>query len=488
MKKIEVLAFDLGASNGRAIVGNFDGETIKTEEVHRFKNNFENIDGIDSWNINKLLDNLKIGFKKAKRAGYEPKSFGIDSWGVDYGLLDQEGAVLGNPRSYRGATDLAMHDVWEKIEKRDLFNRTGIAALNFNTIYQLNQRVLEDDPQLKKADKLLLMPDLLGYLLTGEKYSEYTNVTTTNLLNAASKDWDYEILQTLNIPSHLFTEIDFPGHIRGNLKAELAAELSIDQIPLIAVGTHDTASAVAAIPLKENYAFCSSGTWSLCGVETETAVLTDLVFESNFSNEGTVQGGYRPLKNIMGMWIIQECRRQWGKQYSWDEIVDKAKKAQPFRSIIDPNNQLFFTSGQMIEKIQKYCEKTNQPIPKSIGEIARTVYESLALKYRNVIETMSKVKQTTIKGLNITGGGIQNKFLNQLTADSINLPVITGPIEGAALGNMLAQLMGLGEINNISQGRSIISNSINMKTYQPNHNVDWDQAYTKFLKLLKNYN
>jgi rhamnulokinase len=482
VKTVNVLAFDLGASNGRAIIGHFNGEKITTEEVHRFPNNYVMINERPHWDFDNLSENLKQGFRKSDNTAV---SFGIDSWGVDYGLLDKEGNLISNPRSYRGSTDLPTQDLWEIIGKRELFDRSGIAFLNFNTVYQLFERVQEADRCLDKAETLLMLPDLLAYFFTGDKMSEYTNVTSSNLFNVETRNWDFEVIKKLKIPHKIFTEIDYPGHIRSKIKPELAGELNIDRIPLIAVGTHDTASAVAAIPLKEDYAFCSSGTWSLCGIETDSAVVSDLVYDLNLSNEGTVQGGCRPLKNIMGMWIIQECHRQWGQDYSWGQITYEAEKAKPFQSLINPNDNLFFSGGQMIERIQQYCEDTNQPIPQSIGEIARAIYESLALKYTIVLESLSEIKGKQIKGLNITGGGIRNRFLNQLIADSLGLPVVTGPIEGAALGNIIVQLIGLGEIKDISEGRSIIANSVEMQTYEPNHTSEWDEAYHRMLEILK---
>ncbi len=485
MSKIDVLAFDLGASNGRAIVGHLDDKIITTTEVHRFANNFVTLNGVDCWDINNLFENLKLGFQKAFEMGFKPQSFGIDTWGVDYGLLDEKGELIANPRAYRGSKDEAMNDAIAKIGKRNIFNRTGIATLNFNTIYQLNQRVLENDEELTKAKTLLLMPDLLGYLFTGQIFSEYTNVTTSNLFNVETKNWDFELINKLNIPSHIFSEIDYPGHVRGNIKKNIAEELGIDSIPLIAVGTHDTASAVAAIPLNENYAFCSSGTWSLCGLEAEKAIINDLVYNSNFSNEGTIQGGVRPLKNIMGMWIIQECRRQWGENLSWKEIDKETTATKSLGSIINPNYSDFFKAGHMIEKIQDYCHRTGQAIPKTIGEISRTVYESLALMYRNVIETLSDLQGAPIQGLNITGGGIKNVFVDQMTADCIGLPVLTGPTEGAALGNIMAQLIGLQKVKDVHEGREIISQSIEMKKFEPKDRSGWDQQYQKLLTFLE---
>lgn len=481
---VEVLAFDIGASNGRAIVGRFDGERITTTEVYRFPNKFENIDGVASWNIKTLLSHLKQGFVESRIRGFKPQSFGIDTWAVDYGLLDNKGRLIANPISYRGAKADAMNRILSDFGKEYIFSRTGIAALHFNTIYQLAQRVFEGDPDLKKAETLLLMPDLLGYLLTGSVASEYTNVTTTNLFNIHTKNWDYELLDQLNIPGKIFTNIDYPGQIRQKLREDIARELSVDPIPLIAVGTHDTASAVAAIPLDKDYAFCSSGTWSLCGFETDKAIVNDLVYQNNFSNEGSVQSGCRPLKNIMGLWIIQECRRQWGENLTWDQITRAASQAKALQSSIDPNSVEFFEAGNMVEKVQSYCKKTGQIVPNGIGEVARTVYESLALMYHSVLDNMSEICGKPIQGLHITGGGIKNQILNQMIADCINKDVLTGPTEGAALGNILVQLIGLRKIKDLAAGRKIIENSIRIDRYQPRQNENWQKHYETWKNLI----
>jgi len=285
------------------------------------------------------------------------------------------------------------------------------------------------------------MPDLLGYFLTGEKKSEYTEATTSMLYNPTTKDWDWQTIEALELPKKIFTPLDRAGSLRGTLRPELAEELGINQAHFAAVGTHDTASAVAAIPGTGSFAFCSSGTWSLFGVETDKPILTDAVRDANFSNEGTIQGGFRPLKNIMGLWLIQECRRDWqkaGMRLSWNDIVEEAKKAEPFRSVIDPDYGEFFAGGRMVEKTQAFCRETNQPVPETVGQIARCIYESLALKYRWALERLEEIKGQRIDTLNIVGGGCQNELLNQFAADSIDRPVVTGPIEGAAIGNLLA--------------------------------------------------
>jgi len=311
MSKIyNLLAFDLGASNGRAILGRFDGEKIEMQELHRFENNYIEMNGVYYWDLPYLFNNLKQGLLAFRQLNVgDLDCFGIDTWGVDYGLLDKHGHLLGNPRSYRYALNEDMNRVWEVTDFPTLFKRTGIATENFNTVYQLYRRKSEGDVALENAKTMLFMPDLLGYFLTGEKKSEFTITTTSMLYNPTTKDWDWETIGELGLPKEMFTEIDQAGMLRGCLRPELAEELELNRANFAAVGCHDTASAVAAIPGTGNFAFCSSGTWSLFGVETDKPILTDAVREANFSNEGTVQGGFRPLKNIMGLWLIQECRR-----------------------------------------------------------------------------------------------------------------------------------------------------------------------------------
>ena len=488
MTKLSLLAFDLGASNGRGIVGAFDGKRVELTELHRFENNFSTYDDISFWDANALLSNMKESFRKAKANGVRIDCFGVDTWGVDYGLLGEDGRLLDDPRAYRCATDDDMERAWRTVPKRTLFERTGIANMNFNTVYQLYRRVREKNPNLQHAETMLLMPDLLGYLLTGVKKSEYTNVTTTNLYDVKTHDWDYQTIDELGIPRRIFTDIDRAGTLRGKLTDAVANELGVERAAYAAVGTHDTASAVAAIPGEGSFAFCSSGTWSLFGVETDAPVLTEAIYASNFSNEGTVQGGCRPLKNIMGLWLIQECRREWkraGEDWSWDEIVVAAEHAAPFRSLIDPDYSEFFSAGNMLQKIRRYCNRTGQPVPETVGEIARCIYESLALKYRWALERLEEIKGAPIDSLNITGGGIQNGLLNRFAADATNVPVIAGPVEGAALGNVLYQAVALGELDGIRDVREVVRASIELKTYEPHRTQAWEDAYGRMLGYMR---
>jgi rhamnulokinase len=490
MKKVRnLLAFDLGASNGRAILGRFDGEKITMEELHRFENNYIEMNGVFYWDTPYLYKQLKQGLLAFKQGGYgDLDAFGIDTWGVDYGLLDKNGHLAGVPRSYRLGVQADIDAVKEKIPAETLYARSGIDTnLTFNTIYQLYRRLQEEDSALEIAETMLFTPDLLGYFLTGAKGTEYTIATTSGLYNPTTKDWDWETIETLGIPKKIFTKIEQSGTIRGTLRKELCEELGLNAAPFVAVGSHDTASAVAAIPGTGNFAFCSSGTWSLFGVETDKPDLSASAAAAGFSNEGTVQGGFRPLYNIVGMWIIQECRRDWikaGKKMTWDEIEIEAINAQPLRSIIDTDAPEFYAGGNMEKKIQEFCRRTNQPVPETVGEIARCFYESLALKYRYALEYLEKMKGEKITSLNIVGGGIKNRYVNQLVADSLNREVITGPVEGAAIGNLLTQAMALGDIKDLDELRQVVRNSENVEHWTPNHSEAWDEAYQKLLTFI----
>ena len=490
MAKIRnMIAFDLGASNGRAILGQFDGEKITMRELHRFENNYIEMNGVYYWDTPYLYNQLKQGLLKFRQGGFgELDSFGIDTWGVDYGLLDKNGQLAGVPRSYRLGTQEDIDAVKEKIPADTLYARTGIdTTLTFNTLYQLYRRKRENDPALEIADTMLLTPDLLGYFLTGAKGTEYTIATTTQLYNPTTRDWDWETIRELGLPEHIFTKIDKTGTIRGHLRPELCEELGLNSAAFVAVGGHDTASAVAAIPGSGSFAFCSSGTWSLFGAEMDKPDLSPEAAAAKFSNEGTIQGSFRPLNTIIGMWIIQECRRDWlknGIDISWDDVVNEARNAEPLRSIINPDSPEFYAGGNMEKKIQEFCRKTGQPVPETVGQVARCVYESLALKYRHALEGLEKMKGQRIDSLNIVGGPINNKFLDQLIADSLDREVITGPVEGAAIGNLLTQAMALGDIADLNELRQIVRNSETVETWTPNHTQAWEDAYQKLLNLL----
>jgi rhamnulokinase len=488
MKKRNLLAFDLGASNGRAVGGAFDGERIELTEVHRFDNHMVEQNGLYYWDALGLYRQIKESFVKQKLRGVEADSFGIDTWGVDFGLLDQNGALLGNPRCYRNGTQAEMDAVHGVVSQRTLFEHTGIASMPFNTIYQLYTRVREEDPALRHAKALLFSPDLYGYFLTGEQRTEYTIASTSMLFDGVNKRWDSETMRALGIPERIFTAIDRAGTLRGRLRRTVAEELGVSRVPFVAVGSHDTASAVAAIPGEGSFAFCSSGTWSLFGVETDQPVKTDAVYEANFSNEGTVQGGFRLLKNIMGLWLVQECRRDWKKQgidMSYDEIDAAAAQSPALRSIIDTDDAVFYTAGSMESKIHSFCLRTGQTVPETVGEVARCIYDSLALKYRYALETLEAYKGERIDQLNIVGGGTKNKLMNQLAADATNRTVVAGPVESACVGNLLMQAVALGDLSNVEDARAVVRRSFKTETYEPHHTQAWEDAYGRLLGYME---
>ncbi|MNI04273.1 Rhamnulokinase [compost metagenome] len=487
-----VLAFDLGASSGRALIGelNQTESLLSVKEIHRFPNDPVQVGNHLHWDILRLLHELKQGLIKARNEGYqELQSMGIDSWAVDFGLLSESGELLGNPYHYRDAhTDGVMEEVIERLGKDYIFARSGLQFLPFNTIYQLAALIKRDASVLKQADKLLMIPDLLRYFLTGEKRGELTNASTTQLLNPTTGQWDEDLTSALGIPISLLPEPVAAGSRVGTLTAAVQAELGYGALPVIAVGEHDTASAVAAVPAsEENFAYISCGTWSLLGTELSHPVLTEQALEWNFTNEGGVYGTNRLLKNIMGLWIIQECKRCWDKEgrvFGFGELVQLAQSAESFQSFIDPDDLRFLNPRHMPQQIQQYCTETNQPVPQTEGAIIRCVMESLALKYRLVLECTEQLAETRFNGLHMVGGGIQNTLLCQFTANAIGRPVWAGPIEASAIGNLVVQYMALGQIKDLQEARKIIRKSFPIDTYKPEQQDLWEAVYQRFMALI----
>ncbi|TXK71731.1 rhamnulokinase [Paenibacillus sp. N3.4] len=486
-----VLAFDLGASSGRAIVGRLDSETgqVTIEEIHRFSNDPVKVGNHLHWDILRLFHEIKQGILQTKHLGYtDIESLAIDSWAVDFGLLAANGELLGNPYHYRDhQTDGVMEKVIDIVGREKLYAKTGLQFLQFNSIFQLYAIKERNPALLEQADTLLMIPDLLRYFLTEEKHSEYTNATTTQLLNATTQTWDSELLEKLALPGDLLLTPVLSGTRVGALTKEICEELDVAAIPVIAVGEHDTASAVVAVPaLEEDFAFLSCGTWSLLGTETKEPVLSEQALAWNFTNEGGVYGTNRLLKNIMGLWLIQECKRTWdkeGKNSSFAELVKLAEKAMPFQSFIDPDDDMFLNPVHMPKQVQQYCRDTNQAIPQTEGEIIRCVMESLALKYRFILERTEQLSGKSFKGLHIVGGGIQNELLCQFTSNATQREVWAGPVEGSALGNLVVQWIALGYIANLREARKLIRNSFPVKTYIPEDRAGWQEAYVTFCQV-----
>lgn len=485
----DYLAVDLGASNGRTILGRFDGKRLAIEELSRFENNYIQTGDACYWNVLSLYANILQGIGAYARKGCGTLcGIGIDTWGVDFGLLDSQGRITGNPRAYRDPRgQRGMQAFHKKYGEKTLFDITGIANLEFNTAYQLYDMVQTGDPQLEIADKLLLMPDLLGYMLCGEASTEYTNATTTQLLDSKTGKWSEEIVDMIGVPRSLLTRIQASGETKGFLLKTLVEETGIDSAPaLFCVGSHDTASAVASVPAaNEDHAFISSGTWSLMGIVCSHAIISDMVFTNKLSNEGTVDGGFRPLRNIMGMWIIQNCKRQWNSEskLSWREIDDLVAQTPAFGSFIDVNARMFFTGENMQGNIQRYCAQTGQSVPQSKGEIARTVYESLAMSYKETFTALERIRGKRINTLHIIGGGSKNVLLNQMTASVLQREVIAGPVEATAIGNLMIQMKATSEAADMAQARQVIRDSFSVECFKPKDTDEWAEQFERYLKV-----
>ena len=486
------LGYDFGASSGRAMLGVFDGERIEISEIHRFSNDPVTLNGRFVWDVQRLFFEMKQALLKVSRMGITIDAIGIDTWGVDFGLLDRNGRLLGIPVHYRDSrTDGLMEKTFEVVSKADIFKATGLAFNLFNTLFQLYAMKLEGDPTLEMADKLLFMPDLLAYFLTGKTGTEYTIASTSQLIDPSTHEWATDLLDKLGIPTKMLGEITPAGTLRGTLLPEIAKECGVGEIPVIAVGGHDTASAVAAVPAQEDdFAYLSSGTWSLLGVELEKPLTSVEVMEANYTNEGGVMGDIRLLKNIMGLWLIQECKREWDRRedaVGFGELVLMAQEAPAFKAIIDVDDPCFLAPGDMPARIQDYCRRTGQPVPENRGEISRVIYESLALKYRWAVERIENdLIHKPVKVLHIVGGGVNNAMLNQFTANALGRPVIAGPSEGTVIGNLLMQAKAIGDISDMKALRKVVADSFPTQQYLPQGDAAaWDEAYQRLLKIME---
>lgn len=490
MSKADFIAVDLGASSGRVLLGQWDGERFSLSELHRFTNGPVDVLGRLHWDILRLWEEIKTGLRVyAKEHGDRPAGIGIDTWGVDFVLSDKEGTLLGNPFHYRDKRTVGGVERLDALAgKERIYETTGIQFLELNTLTQLVSMVEARSPQLDTADTLLMMPDVFNYWLTGIKKTEYTNASTTQMLGAQSRAWDLSLLKDLGIPTHFLPNIVQPGTVLGSLDASVADEVGLHpDTPVVAPGTHDTASAVAAVPhLDEKSVYLSSGTWSLMGVEVAEPIINDEMLRLNFTNEGGVGGTIRLLKNVAGMWLLEESRRQWareGQELGWSTLLDKARNAVPFQSIIDPDDASFNVPGNLPSAIRAYCQKTNQASPSSMGAVARCCLESLALKYRWVVEATERLTRQTVDTVRIVGGGSQNDLLNQFTADACGKRVVAGPVEATALGNIMMQAVAIGHIGNIKEGREAVARSVDLKHFEPKLQGAWDEAFGKFIKF-----
>ena len=491
MAERKMLAIDLGASSGRGIVGAFDGERLTLRENHRFSNDPVNLCGRLYWDIMRIFHEIKLTVQKTELDGDAVSSIGIDTWGVDYGLLDRAGRLLSNPVHYRDTrTEGAQELVSRTVPAEELYRVAGIQTLNFNTVYQLAVEREEAPEKLAQAERMLNIPDLLNYFLTGRMANEYTILSTGALLDAKKRDYAWELLDRLGIPRRLFGDVTAPGTDLGTLLPQVQGETGKTDAHVLTVASHDTASAVIAVPSEEkDFLYISSGTWSLMGTELSDPLINAESRAANFTNEGGACGTVRFLKNIMGLWIIQESRRQWrreGKDYSFAQMEAWAKESTPFRSLIDVDDSDFATPGDMPEKIRAYCKRTAQPVPESVGEVVRCIYESLALKYRSVAERVMELMGRRARVIHVVGGGTKDRFLSQLTADACGIPVCAGPEEATAIGNLMMQLMAAGEVSDLGQARRVVAASFETKQYLPTADRNmWDEAYGRIRTLYR---
>ena len=473
------LAIDIGASSGRHILGHLEDGKMVLEEVGRFDNRQVMKNGHICWDLEHIWEGILEGLKNCSKLGKIPATIGIDTWGVDYVLLDGNGQMLSDAVAYRDSrTDGIAPEVEKLISSEELYKRTGIQKINFNTIYQLAALKKEHPEVLEEAQSMLMIPDYLNYLLTGVMKQEYTNATTTGLVDAREKTWDMDLIRTLGLPERLFTELSMPGDVVGTLKPEIADLIGFTST-VILPATHDTGSAFLAVPAKDdNAAYLSSGTWSLLGMENEVPVTSEASREQNFSNEGGAWYRFRYLKNIMGLWMIQSIRRELngveyvagktsrhadGRKWSFPDLIEEARKAANFSSVVDANDKSFLAPDSMIDAIRAYCEKTGQASPQSVGEIMQCVYGSLAICYRDAIHALEKLTGKTITSLNIVGGGCQDNYLNAMTAAMTGLTVYAGPIEGTAIGNLLVQMIAGGELKDLQEARESIRRSFEIR-------------------------
>lgn len=485
----KMLAFDLGAESGRAILGAFDGGRLRLDLVHRFPNSPVRTLDFLHWDILFLYQELLNGLRKADRDHGPLDALGVDSWGVDFGLLGRNGVLLGNPRHYRDPhTEGIMEAAFARVSRAEIFRRTGLQFLRFNTLFQLLALKRNQSPLLDVAEHLLLIADLFHYFFTGNKTAEYTNASTTQMLDPAKRTWAMDLVGAFGLPTRMLGPLVTPGTVLGPLRNSVASDVGIRPLPVIAPATHDTGAAVAAVPAKgTSWAYISSGTWSLMGVEIPAPILSDEALAFNFTNEGGVDGSTRLLKNIMGLWLVQECRRVWekgGKSFDYTQLASEAEQAPRFRSLIDPDHASFLLPANMPTAIADYCRQTEQPAPLEPGAVIRCAMESLALKYRWVLERLEELLGRSIEVIHIVGGGSQNRLLCQFTADACKRPVYAGPVEATAIGNLIMQARGLGILGSLDDAREIVRRSFALDVYEPDAADAWTEPYERFCRLL----
>lgn len=479
-------AVDLGATSGRTILGSFSADGLELEELNRFPNPLIELRGHFYWDIYALYQNIIEGLKQAAgRKEVEITSIGIDTWGVDIVCVGKDGHLLRQPYSYRDPHTQGAPDAFFRCVPRSrVYGLTGIQVMDFNSLFQLDTMRRNNDSALVNAGKILFIPDALSYLLTGKMVTEYTIASTAQLVNAKTRRLEPELLAALELTEESFGRFVNPGERIGVLTDEVQRITGLGAIPVIAVAGHDTASAVAAVPaLDRNFAYLSSGTWSLMGIEVDSPVITAETEKLNFTNEGGVEGTIRLLKNICGMWLLERCRAGWGET-SYPELISEAEASEPFRSLIYPDDPLFANPTDMQEAIRTYCANTRQPVPETRGQLVRCIFESLALRYRQVIENLRNLSSRPIETLYVIGGGSRNELLNRFTANAVGIPVVTGPSEATAIGNVMMQAIAAGEATDITGMRKLIRRSIPLKTYYPMDIESWEKAYIHYKTIL----
>jgi rhamnulokinase len=486
MKTHHFLAFDIGATSGRSILASLQNGKIELRELTRFPNKIIRIGGKYYWNIYSLFEELKNGLKAAAAEGILLDSIGIDTWGVDFVYLAEDGSFAGLPRSYRDPyTNGVPEAYFTKLSKREVYDLTGIQIMNFNSIFQLYAAKRESSSALKAAKGILFMPDALSYLLTGKTVCEYTIASTSQLLNPHTKEFEPKLFEVMGLSPSLVQRLVMPGERIGNLSADIRDECKVPEIPVVAVAGHDTGSAVAAVPATdERFAYLSSGTWSLMGIEVKEPLINEQTCELNFTNEGGVDGTTRFLKNITGMWLLEQCRKEWeaaGKQYTYPEIVAMSDSAAAFQSLVDPDHASFANPASMTKAIGDYCRASGQAVPERPAELIRCIFESLALKYRFVLNSLQQLAPYPVEKLHVIGGGSQNQLLNQMTANATGIPVVAGPSEATAIGNAMMQAKGLGVVRSLWEMREIIRNSVTPTVYLPQDTSVWEKAYSTFI-------
>ena len=462
------IAFDLGAESGRAMLASFDGERLALSEALRFPNVSVRVLGSLHWDPLRLFDDIKRGLAQvAREHSASIASIGLDTWGVDFALLGRDDALLGNPFHYRDArTNGILEEAFRRVPRETIFERTGIQFMQINTLYQLLAMARQQSPALQNAATLLMMPDLFNFWLTGRKVCEFTDATTTQFYDPRARAWSHSLFDDFGLPYHILTEIVEPGTVLGNLVAVVAEEVGSERVPVVAPACHDTGSAVAAVPATEpDYVWISSGTWSVMGTQVTQPVINADSLAYNFTNEGGVCQTFRLCKNVVGLWLVQECRRTWaraGEELSYDAMVEMARRAPPFRSLIDPDHAEFLPPGDMPARFAEFCRRTGQPVPEEKGAIVRCALESLALKYRFQLEGLEALLGKHFPTIHIIGGGTQNRLLCQFAADATGRRVIAGPVEATALGNVLMQALALGHLGSLSEGRQVIGKSFEL--------------------------